>query len=153
MELSRMVVELKSEAEAIAKDIESKKSTEKSLRLQLGALEIDIKNQNDRYEAIRMAIDSLELINDGKSQMKDMKIAEKTSVCSVNCKTHTAHSRKPKKIGKFDSNGSKLCEYASINQAAKVFGWNNTSMTKYIESTSKEKQIRIRGYYLQFITA
>ena len=63
------------------------------------------------------------------------------------------NSRKPRKIGKFDPNGKKIGEWASINKASKDFGWSNAAMTKYIASTSKEKQIQLRGYYLGYLAA
>jgi uroporphyrinogen decarboxylase len=61
--------------------------------------------------------------------------------------------RKAKKVGKFDPMGVKIGEYSSVNQCAKDFGWNNGSMKKYIETNSKDKQIRLRGYYLEYLVA
>ena len=153
MEISLMVSQLKSEEEEISKTLSDKTHAANSLRLQLGAIEMEIKKLKDRYDAIHMAVDSLELVNDDVPVKKEMKIAEQTKVFTPTKVSVNAHSRKAKRIGKFTPNGTQIGEYASINKAAKAFGWNNASMSKYIENTSKEKQIRIRGFYLKFLAA
>ena len=153
MELSVMVAQLKEESESITKVLTDKTRMANSLRKQLAQIETEIKSLTDRHDAIRMAVDSLELISDGKSGEKEAVVPEQTKVQINEPVKARMHSRKPKKIGKFTPNGTKIGEFSSINKAAKAFGWNNTSMSKYIENTSKEKQIRIRGFYLQFLAA
>lgn len=151
MEISVMVSTLKTEINSIEKELPEKKTEANALRLKLGAVESEIQKLTDKHEALRMALDALELVRDVPAQVPSPAPTQ-VAVKKVEVK-NIHHSRKARKIGKFDPHGKKIGEFTSITKAAKEFGWNNTSMTKYIENTGKDKQIRLRGYYLQFIAA
>lgn len=146
MEISLMVAQLKTEAESIGSDLDAKKAREKALQLELGALDGEIKSLTEKYNAVLGAINQLkpvcpEEISVGGAHA--IKVPEK----------RRGHSTTPRKIGKFDANGNKIGEYPSVCQAAKAFGWGNAPMKKYILTESRERQIRIRGFYLEFIAA
>ena len=154
MEISFMVAQLKSDAKSlsdtIAKELEAKKIEANTLRLQLGVVEEEIRKLSDYHEAIHMTSDSLALVGEDTVRnlpAKDVPVARNDDPHNIH------HSRKPKKIGKFDANGVKIGEYPSINQAAKALGWGHVSMAKYLNTVDKDKQIRLRGYYLEFIAA
>lgn len=155
MEISLMVAQLKSDAKSlsdtIAKELEEKKVEANTLRLQLGVVEEEIRKLSDYHEAVRMTSDSLALVGDDAVQKlpekKDVPVARADDPHNIH------HSRKPKKIGKFDPKGVKIGEYPSINQAAKDLGWGHVSMAKYLATVDREKQIRLRGFYLEYIAA
>ena len=149
MGISMMVSQLKQEVAPIDQSLTDKKVELNRLKLTIGALEMEIKRLNDKSTALHMAIDALDLVSDEPPAEKKVSTppAEKSST------HHTSYSRKPKRIGKFDPKGQKIGEYASLNQCASAFGWTNCSMKKYIENTGKEKQIRLRGYYLEYLAA
>lgn len=160
MEISTMVSQLKTEEESISRTLETKNAEANALRFQLGILEAEIRKLKDRYDAMKNASEYLELVKDDGDPVvvderpipefiKRRQMEDKPAV-NVVAKTH---SRKAKRIGKFDPNGKKIAEYSSINKAAKEFGWNNVAMSEYIKNTAKEKQIRLRGYYLEFLAA
>lgn len=146
MEISLMVAQMRTQAESIKKDLDEKTIKERSLQLQLGALGTEIKSLTEEYNAICAAIGNLSKV-----------CKEETPVGGVHAikveKKTIGHSTKPRPVGKFDPNGNKIGEFRSVSQAAKEFGWGNVPMTKYIENESKEKQIRLRGFYLEFIAA
>ena len=146
MEISMMVAQLKSKAETVEAELNEKKKREKSLRLELGALEQEIKSMSDEHSALIGAIDKL------KPVCKEVSPVGGIHAIKVPAK-EKYHNTRPMPIGKFDVNGNKIGEYRSVSQAAKEFGWANTPMKKYILSESKEKQIRIRGFYLEFLAA
>lgn len=146
MDISLMVAQMRTEAESMKKELEEKTNKEKSLQFQLCAIGTEIKALTEKYNAICAALGNLCKV-----------CKEETPVGGVHAikvpEKHKSHSTKRRKIGKFDANGVKIGEYPSITQAAKAFGWGNVPMTKYVENESKEKQIRLRGFYLQFIAA
>lgn len=146
MEISLMIANMKTEAESMKKELEEKERAEKSLQLQLGVLSTEIKDLTEKYEAVSKALKSLAVVYKESAPVGGIhaiKPAQKRK----------GHSTSPRRIGKFDPNGVKIGEYPSITQAAKAFGWNNIPMTKYISDTPKDKQIRLRGFYLEFIAA
>jgi len=146
MGISMMMAQMKTEAEAMKKELDEKAAREKSLQLQLGAISAEIKTLTEKYNAVRDAIARL-----GKVCEDEIPVGGAHAIKVEN--KAKGHSTKPRRIGKFDPNGVKIGEYPSITQAAKAFGWSNLPMTKYIENESKEKQIRLRGFYLEFIAA
>ena len=150
MDISLMVSQLKNEIAPLEKSISDKKQEIKNLRLRIGALEMEMQKDADTYEAMKMALDALEMIpGDRMPEVKPEPVLVAKPL-RVEIKTNI---RKAKKVGKFDPQGVKIGEYSSVNQCAKDFGWNNSSMKKYIENTGKDKQIRLRGYYLEYIAA
>lgn len=158
MDISLMVSQLKNEIAPLEKSIADKKQEIKTLRLRIGALEMEMQKETDTYDAMKMALDALELIpgnhvpvikQDPVPEAKSEPVWQAKPL-SVEVKTNI---RKAKKVGKFDPQGVKIGEYSSVNQCAKDFGWNNGSMKKYIETNSKDKQIRLRGYYLEYLVA
>lgn len=160
MEISVMVEQLKSEKTSLGQTLSERNTEMNQLRFRIGVLEKEIQALKDKHDAISMAIESLELVNDSKNPVEiserpvpefiRLKNSKDTPVAE---KKPKQHSRKARRIGKFDAKGVKIGEYSSITKAAKDFGWNNVSITKYIENNSKEKQIRLRGYYLEFLVA
>lgn len=151
MEISAMIAQLKDEAVSIGQTLRVKETEANTLRDRIHQLDAEIQSMTDRYDALRMAIDSLELVT---PQTGETHVAIPAPSAPTEKKAVArTHSRLPKKIGKFNPKGQKIGEFASINKAAKEFGWTNASMAKYIEKTGKEKQIRLRGYYLEFIAA
>lgn len=151
MEISSMVEEIKKELLTASRMLEHKKDDQAQIHKRLASLEKEILWLTDRVEGLKMAADALELVETSKEGDKQ---PEKPVAEAARPVVHNIHhSRLPKRIGKFDPKGKKIAEYASINKAAKEFGWNNASLAKYIENVSKDKQIRLRGYYLQFIAA
>lgn len=155
MEISLMVAQLKSDAKSLAdtisKELEAKKIEANTLRLQLGVIEEEIRKLSDYHEAVHMTHDSLALVGDDVAPR--MPVKKDIPVSRVDDPHNIHHSRKAKKIGKFDPNGVKICEYPSINQAAKVLGWGRASTAKYLTTVDKDKQIRLRGFYLEYIAA
>lgn len=150
MDISLMVSQLKNEIAPLEKSIADKKQEIKTLRLRIGALEMEMQKETDTYDAMKMALDALELIPGNNVPEVKPEPVWQAKPLSVEVKTNI---RKAKKVGKFDPTGVKIGEYSSVNQCAKDFGWNNGSMKKYIETNSKDKQIRLRGYYLEYLVA
>lgn len=146
MEISMMVAQMKTEAEAMKKELDEKTMRERSLQLQLGAISTEIRVLTEKYNAVRDALDRL-----GKVCVDDVPVGGVHAIKIE--KKVKGHSTKPRRVGKFDPQGNKIGEFRSVCQAAKEFGWGNMPMTKYIENESKEKQIRLRGFYLEFIAA
>ena len=164
MELSSMVAQLKEEEFSIAKTLKERNEEANAVRFRLGVLEAEINKLNDKHAAIKMAVESLELVKDDSNPVITEEPAERPVPEFIRLKQEAekakdtvpaekSHSRKPRKIGKYDPNGKKIGEYPSITQAAKAFGWGNVPMAKYVENESKEKQIKLRGFYLKFIAA
>ena len=164
MELSLMVAQLKAEESSIAKTLKERNEEANAVRFRLGVLEAEINKLNDKHAAIKMAVESLELVKDDSNPVITEEPAERPVPEFIRLKQEAekakdtvpaekSHSRKPRKIGKYDPNGKKIGEYPSITQAAKAFGWGNVPMAKYVENESKEKQIKLRGFYLKFIAA
>lgn len=144
MELAIMVSQLKNEAEVVMNEIKEKKAKQKSLQLQIAALDQEIQKISGKYDAINNAIDQLGGVCSECAPVGGIHAIRKPE-------KPKGHSRKPRRIGKFDANGVKIGEYPSICQAAKVFGWGTVPLTRYIEGESREKQIKLRGFYLEFI--
>lgn len=164
MELSLMVAQLKEEEASIAKTLKERNEEVNAVRFRLGVLEAEINKLNDKHAAIKMAVESLELVKDDSNPVITEEPAERPVPDFIRLKQEAekakdtvpaekSHSRKPRKIGKYAPNGKKIGEYPSITQAAKAFGWGNVPMAKYVENESKEKQIKLRGFYLKFIAA
>lgn len=147
MEISVVIDEFKSEAKSLCEKICVYDKEKSKIRERLAQIESELQPMVDRYEALKMNIESLELLAsmDTPSRSNEPVAEKKPKVAKFH------HSRMPKKIGKFDPRGKKIGEFPSINKAASAFGWSNTSMRKYIDTTSKEKQIRLRGFYLSFV--
>jgi hypothetical protein len=149
MDISLMVSQLKNEIAPLEKSIADKKQEIKTLRLRIGALEMEMQKETDTYEAMKMALDALEMIPGDRIQT-EVKPEPVLVAKPLHVEIYT-NTRKAKKVGKFDPQGVKIGEYSSVNQCAKDFGWGNGSMKKYIETNSKDKQIRLRGYYLEYL--
>jgi len=155
MEISAMVNELKNELVSVTRDLKTKEETADKYRKLLAQVESEITPLRDQFDALKMALDALELVSPSAQSVRQgvADIVLDAVGCSKPEIRNIHHSRMPKKIGKFNPKGKKIGEYASINKCAKEFGWSNSSMAKYIESTGRDKQIRLRGYYLEFIAA
>ena len=159
MEISVMITELKNESVSIARTLRVRQDEANTLRDRLHTLDAEIQSMTDRYDALKMAIDSLELVHPvpafvAKTETPDPAPATVTvPVVSEKKVGNGHHSRVGIRIGKYDPKGKKIGEYCSINRAAKLYGWSNAAMKKYIKETTKEKQIKLRGYYLEFIAA
>ena len=154
MNVSSFISQIKPELDSIQKQIEANNTEMNRLRLSLGALEMETQRLTDTHDALRMALDALELVPaDNSAATKPAPSTVFVEKPAANAESAKSHSRKPKKIGKYDPKGVKIGEYSSLNKCAKDFGWSNSSMSKYIENTGKDKQIRLRGYYLEFIAA
>lgn len=149
MEIMSVLNTFKAESETLSAKILSYEEEAARLKSRLAEIEQSMRPMADRREALRMSIESLELLASLDAPAAQAKTQPLDPV--VTPKPSPAFSRKPKRVGKFDKNGNKIAEYKSINQCAMVFGWNHTAMQKYIQCTSKEKQIRLRGYYLSLI--
>ena len=164
MEISLMVSQLKAEENSVAKILKEKNEEANAIRFRLGVLDAEIRKLNDKHDAIKMAIESLELVKDDSNPVitekpenrpvpEFIRLKQEAEKAKTEVKTGKSHNRRPKRVGKYDPNGKKIGEWSSINMAAKDFGWCNGSMKKYIENTGKDKQIRLRGYYLEYIAA
>ena len=144
MEISAMLAQFRSDANGlageVAKQLDEKQLEAKRLRLQLGAIEEEIRKLTEYSGAIRKITESCGLLGDD---------APETPVS----KHPVGHSRRPRRIGKYDPDGKKIGEYPSINQAAKALGWGHVAMAKYLNTVEKDKQIRLRGFYLEYIAA
>lgn len=152
MEVSVILAEFKAEAKALHERILAYEKEESKIRERLGQIEAERRPMSDRYDALKMNIESLELLASLDTPAVRQKEHVPESVPEAKQKpVRVAHSRLPMKIGKYDPKGKKLAEFPSINKAASAFGWSNSSMRKYIDCTSKEKQIRLRGFYLAFV--
>ena len=146
MEISMMMAQMKTEAEAMKKELDEKTMRERSLRLQLGVISTEIKALTEKYNAVRDALARLGKVCEDETPVGGahaIKVEKKVK----------GHSTKPRRVGKFDPQGNKIGEFRSVLQVAKEFGWGNVPMTKYIENESREKQIKLRGFYLEFIAA
>lgn len=161
MEISAMVTELKNKAVNLANILQTKETEANSLRDRLHAIEEEIKPLADEFDAVKMAIDALSLVPSAsvpvfvaEKQMLEAKIDVPFEECkNENVAARKNWSRQCKKIGKYNPKGKKIGEFPSINNAAKMFGWSNIAMKKYVEGTTHEKQIKLRGYYLDYISA
>ena len=117
-----------------------------NLKAEATSLDERIRALTDRKEAVKMAIESLELLqstDDPIAVVEEEKATEKPV-------RKTRNPGKPKRVVQKDEKGTVLREYRSVNQAAKSFGWTYAAMTKYLNTTSREKQIKLRGYYLAY---
>lgn len=149
MEIMSVLTTFKAESDDLTATILSYEEEAARLKSRLAEIEQSMRPIADRREALRMSIESLELLASLDAPTVQAKAELPAPV--VTQKPRPVYSRMPKRVGKFDKNGNKIAEYKSINQCAMVFGWNHTAMQKYIQCTSKEKQIRLRGYYLSLI--
>ena len=148
MAISSMITELRNESVSIANLLRPKQEEATKIRERLTVLDAEIHSLSDQFDAIRMAIDALELVCVNASREPAPEpVAEPELPRTVD----RHHSRVPKKIGKYDPKGRKIGEFPSVNQAAQQHGWSNHAMKKYIEETPRDKQIRIRGYYLDYV--
>ena len=153
MEISVILAEFKAEANELYKKIRAYEEEEEKIRERIAFIQKERRPMSDRYDALKMNIESLELLASldtsvaiPDQEQKSVPVTEKKQKVAK-----VSFSRMPKKIGKYDPKGKKLGEFPSINKAASAFGWSNSSMRKYIDCTSKEKQIRLRGFYLEFV--
>ena len=157
MEISVMISELKTEAITLGKTLRTKETEANNLRDRLHHLEEEIQTATDRYDAVRMAIDALELIVPTSNAMKpdipshtaSAIVPESDAVADAEPKKK-GRPRIAKRVIKRDAKGVVIGEFSSINMAAKSFGWSHPSMQKYIECTSREKQVRLRGFSLEY---
>lgn len=127
------------------------------LKAEQVSLEKMIRTLNDRHEAIKMSIESLELLASTRHVVVDIVPGDiaTTSVASAPCDDVPVASREkrpghPKRLVQKDPRGVVIREYRSVNAAAKAFGWTYNAMVKYLETTSKDRQIAIRGSYLTY---
>jgi len=154
MNVKQMVTDMRNESAKIYRMMDYKKDQLSQLTIRLTGLQREVQELTDQYDGLKMAIDALELAYAEKSPAPaDEPAPEPVAEAQTPPAEKRKFSRTPKKIGKFDPKGKKLGEYSSINQAAKAMGWTNNAVRKYIESTGKDKQIRLRGYYLEFLAA
>ena len=158
MEISVMISELKTEAIALGRTLRTKEDEANLLRDRLHRLEDEIHTATDRYDAVKMAIDALELITPASNGVKSVTV-QAPIVRDIVPETNADANVEPKKKGrpriarrivKRDAKGNVIGEFSSINMAAKSFGWSHPSMQKYIECTSREKQVRLRGFSLEY---
>lgn len=153
MEISVILAEFKAEANELYKKIRAYEEEEEKIRERIAFIKKECRPMSDRYDALKMNIESLELLAslDAPSVKKEDTPTPEPDSEEKQKVARVSFSRMPKKIGKYDPKGKKLGEFPSINKAASAFGWSNSSMRKYIDCTSKEKQIRLRGFYLEFV--
>ena len=149
MDINVILGEFKAEAKSLQEKLLAYEKEETKIRERLAVIQNERRPISDRYDALKMNIESLELLASLESPRPEPVPTPATEEKPVAVKL--GHSRMPKKIGKYDPKGKKLAEFPSINKAASAFGWSNSSMRKYIDCTSKEKQIRLRGFYLEFV--
>ena len=125
------------------------------LNAEMNAIEIQMKTLTDRHDACKMAIESLELLELTRP-VKDVPQIVPVDV-PVTVDTNTTADKPvakvkrpghPKRVLQKDAKGIVLHEYRSVSAAAKAFGWTYAAMLKYIETTSRDRQIAIRGSYL-----
>jgi hypothetical protein len=156
MEISAMINELKNESVSVVRSLRAKENEANAIRDRLHVLETEIQTMSDRYDALKMSVDSLELL---QSTGTPRPVAETPAPVAtpiplpvIKEQKKTRGPRAAKRVVKKDAKDKVIGEYSSINKAAKAFGWTHPSMQKYIECTSKEKQIRLRGFSLEYAT-
>lgn len=147
MEISLMVSQLRNEAKLIEDELAEKDRKLNALQLAAGALELEIRQAEKKRDAILEAMNRLKGVCP-----EPVPVGGVHAVCKKPSEPKV-HDTTPKKIGKFDAKGVKIGEFRSINQAAHTLGWTTTATKKYLASADREKQIRLRGYYLEFIPA
>ena len=154
MEISVMITELKNESVSIARILRVKQNESTELHEKIRKLDAEIQTMTDRYDALKMAIDSLELAKTAESKPAPVVTVPEPAENPASDPGPAPRKVRgaTKRVVRKDSKDRVLGEFRSVAQAAKSFGWTDTSMRKYIENTSKDKQIRLRGYYLAYKT-
>ena len=154
MDISRIIVDLKSQETILSGETKRLEAAVADLRERLTTSESILAQNRDDLAAIRMSIESLEMVGGKREPAPAPAIPVIKTVMekmpSVP-KPKPENTRRAKKVGKFNPKGEKLGEWGSINKCAKEIGWTNTGVSKFIQTVSLEKQIKLRGYYLKYI--
>lgn len=148
MDIKTIIVDLKMKEKALAGETARLEDVVKNLRAQLSASETTLGQHKDDLAAIKMSIESLEMVGSGRIEPEPVFVATKEEKPH---KPPVINTRRAKKIGKFNVKGEKIGEWASINKCAHDIGWTNTGVSKYIQTVSPEKQIKLRGYYMKYV--
>ncbi len=159
MDISGIIVDLKSKETILSGETKRLEAVVADLRERLTSSESVLAQNRDDLAAIRMSIESLEMVG-GKREPEAVRKAPAPAIPIVKTvmekmpsapKPKPENTRRAKKVGKFNPKGEKLGEWGSINKCAKEIGWTNTGVSKFIQTVSPEKQIKLRGYYLKYI--
>lgn len=143
MEIAAMINELKLNAAQTEKEVSTLEILVTDLRDRLSAAENDLRKHQDDLTALRMAIESLEIVGAARTTP-----ATPPAQKAAAAKFH--HSRAPKKIIKLNASGKEIGVFGSISKCATALGWSFPATKKYIEQTKPEKQIYLRGYILKY---
>lgn len=152
MDIKTIIADLKMKEKTLAGETARLEDIVKNLRAQLSASETTLGQHKDDLAAIKMSIESLEMVGSGR--IETPRSQEPVFVTAKEEQPHkppVINTRRAKKIGKFNVKGEKIGEWASINKCAHDIGWTNTGVSKYIETVSPEKQIKLRGYYMKYV--
>lgn len=154
MEISTMVMDLKRKIETVEKETKSLSELENTLRQRLATVEATIRSNTDDLEAMKMAMESLELIGGKKPVAK-----EKPAVVSTPKpapapakQEHMAKSTAPKKVRKCDAMGNQLGIWVSINQCAREHKLSPQTIVNMIEKQPRAVLLASRGYYFTYAT-
>lgn len=158
MEINLMIIDLKRKVEATKLDTIRAEQVAVKLRDQLEATEAVIKENKDSMEAMKMAIDALELLSapalrpsgepEKDAEPESKPVQEPKQAVAPEKSIH--HSRKPKAIIKCNAKGERIGYYPSVNACAKALGWTSTGVSKLIQSVSVERQIKLKGFSLRY---
>lgn len=143
MEIAAMINELKTAAAETEKETSALENLVVDLRTKLNAAEEELRAHTDSLAAMKMAIESLEIIGRPIN-------APSVPVVQQECAPKRRHHTSPKEIVKLNASGKQICVYRSISQCAKALGWSFPGTKKYIENIHPEKQVRLKGFILKY---
>lgn len=154
MEISTMVIDLKKKIEAVEKETRSLTSLRDDLTKRLETLNRSIATNTDDLEAMKMALESLELVGcrkpDKPAENPADRVPNATPVAEKVVKVQRGGGRKPKKVMKCDAMGNQVRLYWSISECAKDHNLGAQSIINMIEKGDRASMLANRGYYLVY---
>ena len=158
MEIKTMIIDLKQKIKSVELETIRLETVAKNLRSQLEATEKVIRCNRDDLTAMRMSVESLEMVGRKEEDRQSQPVRQDpTPVLPASYETREksrpapkVNPRKAKKVVQTGPSGKVITVYSSINQCAKALGWTNVGTRKYIESNSPEKQMKLKGFVLKF---
>lgn len=154
MEISAMIVELKNKIATTETEAARLEQVANELRTKLAAIEPTLKQHRDDLTAMRMSVESLELVG-GHAEKKVAPPIPQVAISVTATKepprpAPKENPRKAKKVAQIAPSGKEIRVFASVNQCASQLGWTYNGVKKYIETVSPEKQMRMKGFVLKY---
>lgn len=140
MEISTILNDLRRQMTDAENEVSAMTSLASDLRERLATVEAKIATGNDHLTALRMAVESLEMLERPRQSPEPAPVK----------KIQPRGPKAAKQIVRLNPAGEEVGVYRSINQCAKALGWSAPGVRKFIEVISPEKQVRMKGFRLEF---